>query len=59
MKMKEPKPDPALVAQQQRAQNDRIASLQDNVSSQTLDLFRRFGSMGSPSPGMSLFKGIY
>lgn len=43
-KIKEPQPDPALIAQQKAAERDQIAAIRDRMASTTDRLVRTFGA---------------
>lgn len=45
--MKEPKEDPALKAEQEQAQFDKVEALQETVTRRTNDSLRRYGARNS------------
>lgn len=62
--MKQPQPDPALIADQSAAQARQTQTIQQSLSDQQLQMLRQFGQLNalSQTPGLqpsnSMFKGM-
>jgi hypothetical protein len=50
---KTPKPDPALAAERARAEDEKIDSMQDRLTSRTAMFLRQFGSRRALNGGSS------